>query len=103
MTGTQTDTTNRKQLDRALSNPLRVMQALLETIPTPVIIRDAERLVTLVNAAWEKMLGIPRQQIVGKHIEDYSDRVLSDNHRQSDEDVLAHKHALRYETVVHGA
>jgi PAS domain S-box-containing protein len=103
MTGTQTDITERKQLERALSNTLRVMQALLETIPTPVIIRDAERRVTLVNAAWEKMLGISRQQIVGKHIEDYSDRVLSDNHRQSDEDVLAHKHAVRYETVVHGA
>ena len=42
------------------------MHALLETLPLPVIIRDAERRVTLVNAAWEKMLGIPRQEIVGK-------------------------------------
>jgi PAS domain S-box-containing protein len=103
MTGTQTDITERKQLERALSNTLRTMRALLETLPTPVIIRDADRRVTLVNAAWEKMLGIPRQHIVGKHIEEYVGRPLSDNHRQSDEEVLTRKHALVYETVVHGA
>ncbi len=102
MTGTQTNITERKQLERALSNTLRVMRALLETLPTPVIMRDADRRVTLVNAAWEKMLGIPRQAIVGKLIEDYAGRVLSDNHRQSDEEVLTQKRALVYETVVHG-
>jgi PAS domain S-box-containing protein len=103
MTGTQTDITERKQLERALSNTLRTMRALLETLPTPVIIRDSDRRVTLVNAAWEKMLGIPRQAIVGKLIEEYTDRPLSDNHRQSDEEVLTRRHALVYETVVHGA
>jgi two-component system sensor histidine kinase/response regulator len=102
MTGTQTNITERKQLERALSNTLRVMRALLETLPTPVIIRDADRRVTLVNAAWEKMLGISRHDIVGKLIEEYSGSALSDNHRQSDEEVLSSKQSLRYETVVHG-
>jgi PAS domain S-box-containing protein len=101
MTGTHTNVTDRKQLERALSNTLRVMRALLETLPLPVIIRDAERRVTLVNAAWEKMLGIPRQDIVGKQIESYEERILSDNHRQSDEEVFTRKRAMRYETVVH--
>jgi PAS domain S-box-containing protein len=103
LTGTQTDITDRKQLERALSNTLRTMRALLETLPTPVIIRDADRRVTLVNAAWEKMLGIPRQDIVGMLIEEYTGHPLSDNHRQSDEEVLTRRHALVYETVVHGA
>ena len=102
MTGTHTNITDRKQLERALSNTLRVMRALLETLPLPVIIRDTERRVTLVNAAWEKMLGVSRQEIVGKKIESYQGCVLSDNHQQSDEEVLTHKRALRYETVVHG-
>jgi PAS domain S-box-containing protein len=102
MTGTHTNITDRKQLERALSNTLRVMRALLETLPLPVIIRDTERRVTLVNAAWEKMLGISRQDIVGKTIESYQQLVLSDNHRQSDDEVLTHKRAMRYETVVHG-
>jgi PAS domain S-box-containing protein len=101
MTGTHTNVTDRKQLERALSNTLRVMRALLETLPLPVIIRDAERRVTLVNAAWEKMLGIPRQDIVGRQIESYEERILSDNHRQSDEEVFTQRRAMRYETVVH--
>jgi PAS domain S-box-containing protein len=102
LTGTQTNITERKQLERALSNTLRVMRALLETMPLPVIMRDTERRVTLVNAAWEKMLGIPRQEIIGRQIEAYPRKVLSDNHLQSDEEVLTQKKSLRYETVVHG-
>jgi hypothetical protein len=102
VTGTKTNITERKQLERALSNTLRVMRALLETMPLPVIMRDTERRVTLVNAAWENMLGISRNDIVGRQIEDYPRKVLSDNHRESDLEVMLHKRALRYETVVHG-
>ena len=103
MTGTHTNITERKQLERALSNTLRVMRALLETLPLPVIIRDNERRVTLVNAAWEKMLGLSRQDIIGKTMESYPGVSLTDDHRSSDEEVLTQKRALRYETVVHGA
>ena len=102
MTGTHSNITDRKQLERALSNTLRVMQTLLETLPLPVIIRDTECRVTLVNAAWEKMLGITRQDITGKRIEAYPNWVVSDNQQESDQEVLVTKRAVRYETVVHG-
>jgi PAS domain S-box-containing protein len=102
LTGTKTNITERKQLEKALSNTLRVMRALLETMPLPVIMRDTERRVTLVNAAWEKMLAVPRQAILGRQIENYPTRMLSDNHRESDLEVLEHKRSMRYETVVHG-
>jgi len=102
MTGTNSNITERKQLERALSNTLRVMHALLETLPLPVILRDAECRVTLVNASWEKMLGIARQDIMGKRIETYPNWIVSKNQRESDEQVLATKCAVRYETVVHG-
>ena len=45
------------------------MQALLETLPLPVIIRDAERRITLVNAAWEQMVGVTREEVVGKQLD----------------------------------
>jgi len=102
MTGTHTNVTERKQLGRALSNTLRVLHALLETLPLPVILRDAECRVTLINESWEKMLGIARQDIIGKRIEEYPNWVVSANQRESDEKVLTTKCALRYETVVHG-
>ena len=94
MTGTHANITDRKQMERALSNTLRVMQALLETLPLPVIIRDAECRVTLVNAAWEQMVGVSRQDIIGKRLDSISelDR-RRDNQRETDDEVLATKQA----------
>jgi len=102
MTGTHANITERKQLARALSNTLRAMHDLLETLPLPVILRDTDRRVTLVNAAWEKMLGIARQDIMGMRIEEYPNWVISDHQQESDLEVIATKRAVRYETIVHG-
>ncbi len=103
MTGTHANITERKQLERALSNTLRVMQALLETLPLPVVIRDAERRVTLVNAAWEKMVGIRRADMVGKLLDSDLRMVRDENHHQTDDRVFLTLEPMRYETVVHGA
>ncbi len=102
MTGTHTNITERKQLARALSNTLRVMHDLLETLPLPVVLRDTDQRVTLVNAAWEKMMGIARQDIIGMRVEAYPNWVTSAHQQESDAEVLATKRAVRYETIVHG-
>jgi len=103
MTGTNANITERKQLERALSNTLRVLRALLETLPLPVILRDAERRVTLVNEAFEKMTGIPRQEIVGRTFEEYAGRIPFPRHRETDDQILEERKSLRYETSVHAA
>ena len=100
MTGTHANITDRKQLERALSNTLRVMHALLETLPLPVIIRDADLRVTMVNAAWEKMLGVPRSEIVGQLLDRDPTRPDTQGRRETDAEVLATKQGLRYETAV---
>ena len=100
MTGTNSNITERKQLERALSNTLRVLRALLETLPLPVILRDAERRVTLVNDAFEKMFGIPRDEIVGKQLDDDPHRMSVRNYRETDEQLLAERKSLRYETSI---
>ena len=101
VTGTHANITDRKQMERALSNTLRVMHALLETLPLPVIIRDADLRVTMVNAAWEKMLGVPRHEIVGRLLDRDPTRPDTQGRRETDEEVLATKQSLRYETSVH--
>ena len=100
MSGTHADVTERKQMESALSSALRVMQALLETLPLPVIIRDAERRVTMVNAAWEQMIGAPREDAVGKMLSSVSNRPPTPGHRESDEQIIATRKPLRYETTV---
>jgi PAS domain S-box-containing protein len=101
MTGTHANITERKQMERALANTLRVMQALLETLPMPVIIRDAERRITLVNAAWEQMIGVTRQEVVGKHLHDVVNRTPVRRQRETDDEVFRTRTGLRYETTVY--
>src|SRR5690349_11464868 len=103
MTGTNTNITERKQLERALSNTLRVLRALLETLPLPVILRDAERRVTLVNEAFEKMTDIKRQDIIGKALDDYAGRIPVPNHRETDDEIFASRKSLRYQTSLTSA
>jgi PAS domain S-box-containing protein len=100
MTGTHADITERMQLQRALSNTLRVMQALLETLPLPVIIRDADRRVTLVNAAFEKMTGAHRDTVVGRTLDAGPMRPAPRNHHETDDELFATKRPLSYETVL---
>ncbi|HEU5135235.1 MAG TPA: ATP-binding protein [Steroidobacteraceae bacterium] len=100
MTGTHANVTERKQLERALSNTLRVMRALLETLPLPVILRDTERRVTLVNAAFENLFGVPREDIVGKPLDHDPHSPPVRNHRETDDELLAQRKSLRYETTI---
>jgi len=100
MTGTHADITARKQMERALSNTLRVMKALLETLPLPVILRDADRRVTLVNAAWEQMIGVSREAAVGNFLSSAPNRPPNKEHRDSDDQVFETRKPLRYETTV---
>jgi PAS domain S-box-containing protein len=100
MTGTHANITERKQMERALGNTLRVMQALLETLPLPVIIRDAERRITLVNAAWEQMIGVTRRDVVGKRLHEVGNRVAPQGHAETDDELFRTHRPLRYETVV---
>ncbi len=101
MMGTHTDVGVRKKLERALADNLRVLETLLETLPLPVIIRDSDRKVSMVNAAWERMLGIPRSVIVGRRLDSDPKRVRTRNHRESDDEVIATRKPLRYETSIH--
>jgi PAS domain S-box-containing protein len=103
MTGTNANITERKQLERALSNTLRVLRALLETLPLPVILRDAERRVTLVNEAFEKMTDVKRQDIIGKALDDYAGRIPVPNHRETDDEIFASRKSLRYQTSLTSA
>ena len=100
MTGTHANVTERRQMESALSNTLRVMQALLETLPLPVIIRDADRNVTMVNAAWEQMVGRSREEVLGKTLASMTNRPPTPGHRESDDQVFATRKPLRYETTV---
>ncbi|KLD62066.1 hypothetical protein Y882_17810 [Dyella japonica DSM 16301] len=52
--------------EKKLGDELSFQQALLETLPYPVFVKDAEGRYLAVNAAYEKLLGVLREDILGK-------------------------------------
>lgn len=51
--------------EKKLGNELSFQQALLETLPYPVFVKDAEGRYLAVNAAYEQLLHVSRSEILG--------------------------------------
>jgi PAS domain S-box-containing protein len=100
MAGTNAEITDRKQTEIALSNTLRVMHTLLETLPLPVTIREASGQITLANAAWLRMYGVSRDDVIGKRLEDLRNRAHTTSHLATDAQMIEHKQPMSYETTI---
>jgi PAS domain S-box-containing protein len=100
MAGTHANITDRKQTELALSNTLRVMHTLLETLPLPVTIRDSEGRITLANEAWLNMYGVARDDVLGKRLEDLKNRAHTINHLATDAQMIEVRKPMSYETTI---
>ncbi len=68
--GTAKDITPHEEAGAALARGASFQQALLDSIPTPVFIKDRKGRYRGCNRAFEDAVGLPRQQIIGKRMED---------------------------------
>jgi PAS domain S-box-containing protein len=100
MAGTHANITERKQMELALSNTLRVMHTLLETLPLPVTIRGADGRITLANEAWLRMYGVKREEVIGMRLEELRNRAHTTNHLETDARMLEQKTPMSYETTI---
>jgi PAS domain S-box-containing protein len=100
MMGTFTDVSARKESERAAADHLRLLDTLLETMPLPVVIRDTERRVQRVNAAWEKMIGMSRDHAVGSSLSGKLSVIPPQDQQRTDDLVFAHGLPVTYETTV---
>ena len=101
MAGTNAEITDRKQTELALSNTLRVMHTLLETLPLPVTIREAANgRITLANEAWLRMYGVSRDEVIGQRLEDLRNRAHTTSHLATDAQMLELKKPMSYETTI---
>ena len=61
------DVTERKQADDKIRRTQKFLDAVVENVPTTIIVKDAVDLrYVMINRAGEKLFGIPRDEIVGK-------------------------------------
>lgn len=67
------DITESKRADRALHANLRLLETLIDTIPSPVFYKDEKGIYQGCNKAFaEQILGLPKEEIVGRLLYDLS-------------------------------
>ncbi|MGK6312578.1 response regulator [Neorhizobium sp. DT-125] len=61
-----TEFKEQEMLLRTQVSETMLLRAVLEDLPVPVFVRNGDRQLTYANAAYEAMLGAPREQFLGK-------------------------------------
>lgn len=65
------DITEQRRAERELDETKRFLDSIIENIPVAVVVKDARtRKYILVNRAFEAMLGIPRNELLGRTVFD---------------------------------
>lgn len=68
---TYTDVTARRQAEQRLQKTKAFLDTVVENIPLPIVVKDPRSLeFVLINRAYEKFVGLPRDRILGKTIEE---------------------------------
>ena len=79
---------------------LRSLQVLLDAIPAPIFYKDANGIYRGCNVAFERYLGLSREQIVGKSVYDISPRDLADVYYRADKALFDRPGVQTYEANV---
>ncbi|HWQ20807.1 MAG TPA: PAS domain S-box protein [Methanotrichaceae archaeon] len=78
------DITERKNVEIALQENLRFLQRLIDTIPNPIFYKEIKGIYQGCNAAFEKYLGLSKEEIVGKSVYDISPPDLAGKYNEMD-------------------
>jgi diguanylate cyclase (GGDEF)-like protein/PAS domain S-box-containing protein len=75
--------------DEANKNMDEFMRHMIAIMPNPAFFKDTQGIYQGTNAAFEKLLGLSRKDIVGKSIGDVAPAEIIDQHQQHDRALLA--------------
>jgi|GEM_PF-3264159 len=94
------DITERKKVEIALWENLRFLQRLIDTIPNPIFYKDINGIYQGCNTAFEKYLGLSKEEIVRKSVYDVSPSDLADKYNEMDQALFEEPCVQVYESSV---
>lgn len=97
---TGVDVTERGLAQRELQEQLHFLQTLIDSIPSPIFYKSVDGLYRGCNRAFEEMLGKPRQEIVGKTVQELSPSELAVRYEQKDQELFRNPGLQQYEWAV---
>ncbi|MEY2633019.1 MAG: hypothetical protein RIR00_1673, partial [Pseudomonadota bacterium] len=96
----RTDITASKQLENELSRQLHFVEELIEGLPLPIYLKDTTGRYLRMNKGLEELLGIRREDWLGKTIYDLFSEDIADFHSIRDRELYAGTATQSYEAVV---
>jgi PAS domain S-box-containing protein len=98
------DIISRKNAEKALKDNLTFLDTLMENIPNPIFYKDRNGIYQGCNKAFaEKILGLPKEQIIGRSVFDLSNAIPDEQARiyhEHDMELIRHPGVQTYETKV---
>ena len=94
------DITEHKKAEIALHENLRFLQHLIDAIPSPIFYKDIDGIYRGCNSAFEKYLGLRKDEIIGKSVYDVSSPDLADKYREMDQALFNNPGVQSYESSV---
>ncbi len=98
--GTLLDISDRKKMEVSLKEKVNYVQALMDTIPAPVFYRDTDGIYQDCNRAFEELVGLPKEEIIGKTIHYFFPKEYADIYKEKDNLIISHPHIQRYEFAI---
>lgn len=94
------DITQRKAMEQEWIEQLHFFQTVIETIPNPVYYKDADGRYLGCNRAFLNYIGVPKDELIGKMLQDIVPSDLAPPHQEADATVLREGKSLTYEAEV---
>jgi PAS domain S-box-containing protein len=94
------DITERKIYEDALRSQYTFLQKLIDTIPNPIFYKDNKSIYQGCNLAYEKYVGLPRNEIIGKSVFDIFPEEIAGMHHKKDMELFKSPGIQVYESKV---
>ncbi len=97
------DITARKKAEVALRDQVIFQRQLMDAVPIPIFHKNADGLYRDCNRAFEKFIGRPQEEIIGRTVFDITPKALADVYSERDRQLMERGGAQQYESAVRHA
>jgi PAS domain S-box-containing protein len=98
--GSATEVTDRVLAQERLATQLEFVEAMMAAAPVPMSVKEADSRYVVVNPAWERLTGLPRDEVTGRPAGMGLDAAQQALHGGQDAAVLASGEPVRYEATL---
>ncbi|HWQ19139.1 MAG TPA: PAS domain S-box protein [Methanotrichaceae archaeon] len=94
------DITERKRAERTLQEQLNLLQQLIDAIPSPIFYKDTRGVTQGCNKAFETLIGLSKDKIVGQNVYGLYPKDLADIYYETDNKLFQNPGVQVYETAI---